>query len=64
MASRGVVRWIEIIPLRLRPERMLGSHAARGFYPTASLMISAGRIADSLQFTPIWSDFCGIVDIS
>ena len=46
------------------PERMLGSHAARGFYSTASLVISVGRIIGSLQITPIWSDFCGIVNIS
>ena len=45
-------------------ERMLGSHAARGFYSTASLVISVGRIIGSLQITPIWSDFCGIMDIS
>ena len=27
-------------------------------------MISVVRIMDSLQITPIWSDFCGIMDIS
>ena len=64
MVSRAVVRWIGIILSWRRPERVLGSHAARGFYSFSSLVISIGRILSSLQITPNWSDFCGIMNIS